>query len=277
MQAADAVAAGRRHGMVVTVLFAENNALEQIHQIYKFVHAPEAERPLAIIVEAVSQDGMERLGRNALKAGIGWIDQQWRLPYIHNLRRERPTALLASVSVDEEEIGRLQARQVKTLLGGEGAVLVCQGPPESPPAIGRAAGFQSEMKGSQIVVKGVLTGDWTTRGAESALLGWLRLKTSESGVDLVASQNDSMALGARKAIRSQRPDWAKVAFIGCDGLPEEGIRLVDTGELKATIIKPTTTGAAVEMVAKAVRAQAAGADLVLEARSYPRFEDLAAL
>ena len=70
MQAADARATAARLGLDVEVIFAENNAIQQIHQLYRHVHAPEAERPSAIVIEVVSRDGMERLARNALKAGI---------------------------------------------------------------------------------------------------------------------------------------------------------------------------------------------------------------
>jgi ABC-type sugar transport system substrate-binding protein len=78
MQAADARAAGQRTGLEVEVVFAENNAIQQIHQLYSFIHLPEDQRPAAILVEAVSVDGMERVARNALKSGIAWVVQQWR-------------------------------------------------------------------------------------------------------------------------------------------------------------------------------------------------------
>src|SRR4026208_1808738 len=45
LQAADARSAAQRVGVDLEVVFAENNAVVQIHQIYKFVHAPEGERP----------------------------------------------------------------------------------------------------------------------------------------------------------------------------------------------------------------------------------------
>jgi ABC-type sugar transport system substrate-binding protein len=274
MQASDAALAGRRLGIEVEVVFAENNALEQIHQLYKYVHAPEGQRPLAIIVEAVSRDGMERLARNALKAGIGWVAEQWKAQYIETLRREKPAALLTSVSVDEEEIGRIQGRQLKAILGPNGRVLLCQGPPESAPAVGRLQGLQRELEGSGITVKGLVTADWTTRTAEAAVLAWLRLKTSESGIDGVASQNDSMALGARNAILAQRKDWSKIPFTGCDGLPDEGQRLVMAGQLAATIVKPTTAGPAVELVARSLQGHPAPPELVLHPRSYPPLEEL---
>jgi hypothetical protein len=67
MQAADAQAAGKRLGLQVEVIFAESNAIQQIHQLYTYIHAPAEQRPLAIVVEAVRAEGMERLARK--KAG----------------------------------------------------------------------------------------------------------------------------------------------------------------------------------------------------------------
>src|SRR5262245_51986271 len=126
MQAADARATASRLGLEVEVVFAQNNAIQQIQQLYKHIHAPEAERPAAIVIEAVSRDGMERLARNALKAGITWVTQQWNTPYVARLRAENPGAAVHSVSVDEEEIGRIQAQQFRALRPRGGAALVLQ-------------------------------------------------------------------------------------------------------------------------------------------------------
>ena len=54
MQAAEAREAAARAGLEVDVHFADNNAVLQIHQLFKYVHAPEAERPAAIICETVT-------------------------------------------------------------------------------------------------------------------------------------------------------------------------------------------------------------------------------
>lgn len=276
MQAADARAAGSRVGVDVEVVFAENNAVQQIQQLFKFVHAPEGQRPVAIIVEAVSREGMERLARNAVKAGIGWIVQQWKTSYVETLRAENPKVPVASVSVDEEEIGRIQARQFQALLPQGGGVLFLQGPLDSPSVLGRFQGLQEGIRGSRITFRGVLNGDWTTASAEAATISWLRLKTSDAaGIDLVGAQNDSMASGAQKAIRALRKDRVKVPFTGCDGLPEGGQRMVSTNQLAATIVKPTTAGPAVELVARALRGEPVPPELILQPRSYPSLDELA--
>lgn len=275
LQAADAKAAGARLGIEVEVVFADNNAVQQIHQLYKSVHAPAEQRPAALIVEPVQGEGMERLARNAVKAGIGWI-LQGGAPYVESLRAENPAVPVASVAVDEQEIGRIQARQLHALLPRGGRVLMLQGPLDSPAAAARFQGLREELGASTIALASVLHGDWTAEGAERAVASWLRLKSTEGdGIDLVASQNDSMAAGARKAIRDLRREWEGLPFVGCDGLPEGGQRLVDTLQLAATIVKPTTAGPAVELVSRARAGRAIAAALVLQPRSYPPLEQLA--
>ena len=277
MQAADARETAARVGIEVEVVFAENNAIQQIHQLFKHVHAPEAERPAAIVVEAVSRDGMERLARNAVKAGIAWVVQQWRTDYLEALRAENPGTVVASVSVDEEEVGRIQARQFLALRPGGGEVLLLQGPLESDTAVRRLQGLQKGLTGSGVHLRRVLNGDWTSESASRAVTSWLRLKTSENGgIDIIGSQNDSMAAGARRAILQLRKEWAGLPFTGCDGLPNGGRQMVAARQLAATILKPTTTGPAIELIARGLRGQPAPHELVLHAQSYPPLEALAA-
>jgi ribose transport system substrate-binding protein len=276
LQAADAKAAGARVGIEVETVFADNNAIQQIHQLFAFVHAPAGQRPAAIAVEPVQGEGMERLARNAVRAGIGWILQQGGARYLEALRAQNPTVPVASVSVDEQAVGRIQAQQIQALLPRGGGVLVVQGPLDSPNAAARFQGLQQGIGATAIALKTVLNGDWTADSAERAVASWLRLKSTEAlGIDLVASQNDSMAVGARKAIRELRRDWESLPFTGCDGLPEGGQRLVDTMQLAATVVKPTTAGRAVELVSQALSGRAVPLEVVLQPRSYPPLEQLA--
>lgn len=275
MQAADARSAGKRRGLQVEVVFAENNAVQQIHQLYSYVHAPVEQRPLAIVVEAVRNEGMERLARNAAKAGIGWIVQQQGLGYVATLLKEGWRVPIGAVAVDDREIGRIQARQFEALLPRGGAVLLLQGPPDSSTTVERLAGLKEALNGSSVGLEFVLDGDWTEQSGQSAVTSWLRLRTSEvTNVDLMGSQNDSMATGARRAVLELRREWARIPFTGCDGLPEGGQRLVDSGVLAATIVKPTTTGLAVELIAGTLEGGTVPPESLLQPRSYPPLDRL---
>jgi ribose transport system substrate-binding protein len=276
MQAADARQAAARAGLEVDVLFAQNNAVLQIQQLFRFLHAPEGERPAAIVTETVTGEGLERVARNAVRSGVGWVLLNRNVAYLAELRKEHPDLPVSLVSVDHLEVGRIQARQVRALLPNGGSVLYLQGPPDTSVAQDRLRGMEEGIEGARIEVK-VLNGDWTEASGERAVSGWLRLRSSEGfRAGLVAGQNDAMAMGARKAILAQRRSWkGDLLTTGCDGLPEGGQRLVRAGELTATIVTPTPAGPAVELVARALRGQAAPAQLILPPKSYPPEGELA--
>jgi ribose transport system substrate-binding protein len=273
VQAADARAAAARAGLDVEVVFADSNAVVQIQQLFRFVHAPEGERPVAIVVETVTGEGLERVARNAVRAGIGWVLVNGAGRYIDALRQERPDLPIGNVAVDNAEAGRIQGRQARALAPAGGLVLCVQGPADNAAATERHAGLK-EVLGGAYEIK-VLNGDWTEPSGEKAVLTWLRLKTSEGFRPcVVAVQNDAMAIGARRAIRTHRHEWVDVPVTGCDGLPDGGQRLVRTGELAATIVTPTTAGHAVTLVGRALGGEPLAAQVRLAARSFPPEEDL---
>ena len=273
MQAADARAAAARAGLDAEVVFADSNAVLQIQQLFRFVHAPEGERPAAIVVETVTGEGLERVARNAVRAGIGWMLVNGSGRYIDGLRQERPDLPIGNVAVDNVEVGRIQARQVRSLAPGGGLVLCVQGPADNAAASERHEGF-NETLGDGFELK-VLNGDWTEQSGEKALAAWLRLKTSEGFRPcVVAVQNDAMAVGARRAIRGHRREWSDVPVTGCDGLPEGGQRLVRAGELVATIVTPTTAGQAVALVGRALGGERVAAEVRLAPHSFPSEDEL---
>jgi len=278
LQADDARTAAARSGLTVDIVFAESSAILQIQQLYKAIHRPAEERPRAIIVETVVGEGLERVARAATQAGIGWVLINRRVSYLEDLRRRHPELPISSVGTDQVEIGRIQARQFRALVpSGEALVLYLQGPPDTSVARERLQGAQEGLSGSGIQLR-VLDGDWTELGGGKAVESWLRLRTSE-GVrpDLVGSQNDAMAVGARRVLQraGARPELARLRFTGCDGLVDGGQRLVGTGELAATVITPSNTGPAVDLVARALRSKSSPpAEMVLPPISYPPLDVL---
>ncbi|MGE5124901.1 MAG: substrate-binding domain-containing protein [Betaproteobacteria bacterium] len=268
MQAAEARAAAARAGLSLEVVFAESNAVLQIHQVFKHVHAAEGERPLAIVVQSVTGEGLARVARNAVAAGVGWIILNRRVDYVSVLRGQRPDLPIGGVTPDQEEIGRIHARQVRTLGPKQGLLLYVQGPPDTSAAQDRLRATREGLAGAPFRFK-VVNGDWSEASGESAVAGWLRLTTSERPALLVA-QNDAMATGARRAVLAHDRSWAGIPFLGCDGLPQGGQRLVDSGELAATVVMPATAGTAVELIARWQRdRQPPPEEVVLAPRSFP--------
>jgi ribose transport system substrate-binding protein len=276
LQAQDARAVGRGLGLEIEVHFAQGHAVVQIQQLFKHIHAEAAARPVALVVEPAAGDGLERVARNAVKAGVGWMLINMTPGYLAALRQEHPELPIGMVGSDQKEIGRIQGRQILRLVGTHGRVLCVQGPSDSPTALGRFAGL-TETLGEGCEVR-ALNGDWTEGGAERAVGAWLRLKTAEAfRPDVVASQNDSMAIGARKALVKQNPDWRGVPLLGCDGLPQGGQKLVSQGELAATIVTPSNTGPAIQLLQRWLQDKKdLPREVLLAPQSFPAVEKLAA-
>jgi ABC-type sugar transport system substrate-binding protein len=270
LQGEDAREAGRRLGVHVEVLFAEDNAVLQIQQLFRFVHAGEGERPAALLVHTRVPDGLERVARNAVQAGIGWILLNRTAPYVDALRRERPAIAVAAVTSDHVEIGRIHARQLARLCPDGAHVLYVQGPSDASAASLRLQGLEEALRGRPYELK-VVNGEWTAASAEKAIAGWLRLRTSDLFQPaVVVCQNDLMARGARAALQRLRPEWARLPFLGCDGLPKGGRLDVEQGRLAATITMPSCASPAIDLAVKWIRAGAVPPALtVLAPSGYP--------
>jgi len=270
LQGEDAREAGRRLGAEVEVLFAEDNAVKQIQQLFAFVHAPEGERPAAFLVHTRVADGLERVARNAAKAGVGWFLLNRSARYLDALRSEHQGLAIAAVTTDHVEIGRIHARQLAGLCPEGAPVLYVQGPADVPAAKQRLEGFEEALRERPRELK-IVNGDWTSASAEKAIGAWLRLRTAELFAPrAVVCQNDNMARGARKALETLRPEWARLPFLGCDGLPQGGRRDVDEGRLAGTVVIPSCAGPAVDLaVAWRRAARVPPVQTILAPSAYP--------
>jgi ribose transport system substrate-binding protein len=139
-----------------------------------------------------------------------------------------------------------------------------------------------ETKPADVQVK-VMRAQWTEASSYRAVSSWLRLSTShQNRIDLIAAQDDGMALGARKAFQElpdsvARQRWLSLPFIGCDGLPKTGQAWVKRGLLTATIFAGPNTGQALEMLVKAFQTGATPPENTLTVPlSVPPLDALAA-
>jgi ribose transport system substrate-binding protein len=255
-QAQSAEQAAARLGIAAEIIYADNDAITQSTQILKVVQASPEQRPDAIVFEPVGGTALPQVARAAATGGIGWAVLNRDATYLDELRRISSAPMFA-VSSDHVEIGRLQGRQLAALLPKGGSVLYVQGPSENSAAKERTAGMQ-ETKPPNIQAV-MLKAQWTEESALRAVRSWLKLTTSQkSTIDLVAAQDDSMAMGARKAFQEltnevERERWLKLPFIGCDGLPTTGQAWVKSGQLAATVFVPPNAGQAIEMIADSIR------------------------
>ena len=250
-QAESAEQAAAKLGVELQILYADNDAITQSTQLLKAIQADEEERPNAIVFEPVGGTALPQVGRAAASAGIGWAVLNREASYIAELRKTCAAPFFC-VTSDHLEIGRIQGRQFAALLPHGGSVLYIQGPAENSAAKERTQGMQ-ETKPANIHVT-MLRGQWTEESSQRAVRSWLKLSTSKkAAMDLIGAQDDSMAMGARKAFEeltneTERERWLGLPFTGCDGLPATGEAWVRSGLLAATVFVPPNTGQAMEML-----------------------------
>ena len=254
-QAQSAEQAASKLDVQTEIIYANNDAINQSTQILRAIQASPADRPNAIVFEPVGGTALPQVARAAATANIGWAVLNRDASYIEELRKISTAAIFA-ISSDHAEIGRIQGRQFAAMLPRGGTLLYVQGPSENSAAKERTLGMQ-ETKPANIQII-ALRGQWTEESAQRAVRSWLKLSTSQKAtVDLIGAQDDSMAIGARKAFEelpeADRERWLKLPFTGCDGLPKTGQAWVRSGLLAATVFVPPNTGQAIEMFVQAIQ------------------------
>jgi ABC-type sugar transport system substrate-binding protein len=255
-QARSAEQTARKLGIAMEICYADNDAVNQSTQILKALQRDPETRPDGIVFEPIGGDAVPRVARVARTAGVGWAVLNRAPEDIAELRKGA-TAPIFAITSDHLEIGRIQGRQFAALLPEGGSVLYIEGPSQSSSANKRTAGMM-ETKPPNIRVR-TLKARWTEESAQRAVRSWLNLATSlRAEFGLVGAQDDSMAMGARKAFEEihageERDAWLSLPFTGCDGVPKGGRKWVESGILAATILIPPLTGQAIEMLAKGIQ------------------------
>lgn len=243
--------AARERGMeFLEPRFAAGSMMRQMGQCYDVLR--DDPRPDGVLLLLVAPDDMENAVSALAKGGVDCVILN-RIPaYLQRLNQQIPERLLASVAPDQAEIGRIQGRQSLRLLPEGGTVLLILGAHTAPSAVSREQGFR-EVVGSRLDVRGI-EGKWQAERAEEALTDWLRFGAKRAReVDLIVSQNDAMALGARRALQRHTAEGgaesiAAIPILGCDGLPGEGVEMVRREELAATVVMPASSPRGVEIL-----------------------------
>jgi ABC-type sugar transport system substrate-binding protein len=193
--------------------------------------------------------------------------------FVDDARRLHPQRAIFTAAGDQTEIGRVQAQQVRALLGNAGRVMCVTGNIRNAEAHLRLKGLKEGLADGFEVA--VVDADWTSEGARRAVEQWaMGIARQEDVPAAFVAQNDEMALGVRQALRDldSRHDWpiGGSPIVGCDGADDFGQRLVREGRLRATVVMTPGSGPAIEWVARA----RAGSELppvhvVLPVTSYP--------
>ena len=219
----------------------------------------------------------------AARIPVSIADPNFRLPaesnraadYASELRATRPGVVVAGIAIDNVEVGRLQGKQFAALLPGGGTVLYLEGPAIDVSKQRHAGTLETLPHNIELQSA---RGRWTAESGAQALQIRLGLRGTRLP-DLVGSQNDDMAMGARKAVEAlpagqQRDQWLSIPYTGVDGVPATGQAWVQKQLLAATIITPPLAGFAIELLAKALGGQSIPERTLVQPTSYPPIDQL---
>jgi ABC-type sugar transport system substrate-binding protein len=278
MLKADAEGVCRKAGLGLTVHFTGYDASAQVREIRAaLARSPHAD---ACLVMGARDRGLGAYVRQAAREGIAWFFLNGVEDDLGAIRGEHPAAAIAVVTADERETGRIQGRQLRALIPHGRLVLYVQGGTQSLVARERTAGVLEATKGAPFEVA-LIEGGWDPAVAREHIRRWLSI-VAQGGAfpDLVACQNDPLALAALEALQdvaetTGRPDLARIPVTGCDGTPKMGQRLVREGTIRATVVLPPWAGAAAQQAADfLLKRQFPPPITLLKATSFPAEKDL---
>jgi ribose transport system substrate-binding protein len=170
------------------------------------------------------------------------------------------------IGADNRKIGKAAGRWIATLLGGKGKVVELKGLMTSIPGQDRNSGFREGIKGTQIDVVFEADMKWLEPNARKEMESALARFPS---IDLVYGHNDPAAHGAYLAAKAAGRTGA-MAFVGIDGLPQEGQMYVKQGILSACFEYPTGGREAIEAALSILNGKTVPREITLPSRVYTR-------
>jgi ABC-type sugar transport system substrate-binding protein len=277
----DAAGAASRAGYRLEVSFSHLGVVKQIQQLFASVQAPASARPRAIVVLPARDGTLDDVAREAARSGIAWVLLNRRASALGSLPREFPAVPIFTVTPDDRHIGEIQGQQLRSLLPSGGRVLYVRGAVTTATAVEREQGVRDALgaSGSAIDLE-IVEGGWTLDGARRGVELWLRTARSGHTVDVIACQNDEMAVGALRALdmvasELGRPELLRARILGCDGLPGAGRLLVDEKKLAATVSVPSTGGVAIDLLVRSLDGgNKPPTETLVPCSSYPALDSL---
>jgi ABC-type sugar transport system substrate-binding protein len=276
-QAAVAKATGELLGLELQVLHANDDSITQSQQLLEVIQSRPDSRPHGLLVEPVTATGLRRVAEAAVTAGIAWVISNSDVDYIRQLSKISKVPVF-TVSQGQNEIGRLQGKQMTALLPQGGNVLMIEGPGISSVSLQRHEGMETARPRN--VQLTTLRCKWSEDTAAQSVAAWLRLATSRpEKYHLIAGQTHELALGARKAFQNldnpeQTKKWLELPFLGI-GIANQVKPLVDRRILTAAVVTSVTMELALRLLVRALESKVQPQERsTVEVSSYPDLEKL---
>lgn len=151
------------------------------------------------------------------------------LPVITVDRASNGGNVVSHVASDNVEGGKMAAQYLVEALGNKGNIVELEGTAGSSATRDRGAGFDNEIKNSNLNIITKQSADFDRTKGLSVMENIIQ---SKGNIDAVFAQNDEMALGALKAL--QDANMNDVLVVGFDAT-DDAVASVQKGDMAATI------------------------------------------
>jgi ribose transport system substrate-binding protein len=244
-------AAAKHPELEVIFKDAQNDTLKQRAQVEEFINAGVN----LIIVSPKEAAPLTPPIAEAFKKGI---------PVIVLDRRILGSDYTSFIGADNRKIGRAAGQWVAKRLGGKGRIVELKGLMTSTPGQDRDQGFREGLKGSSVKVVFDADMKWLEPNARKEMESAMAVQPT---IDLVYAHNDPGAHGAYLAAKAAGRDKS-MAFIGIDGLPQEGQAYVRQGILEASFEYPTGGREAIEAALHVLGGQTIAKEVTLKSHVF---------
>jgi len=246
-------AAAAHPALKVVFKDAQNDNLRQVSHIEEFIRAGVN----LIIISPKEAAPLTKPVADAFRKGV---------PVIVLDRRVLGDQYTCFIGADNKRIGKAAGRWIAKALGGKGKVVELKGLMTSTPGQDRNAGFREGIKGSNIEIVFEADMKWLEPNARKEMESALARFPS---INLVYAHNDPAAHGAYLAAKAAGREGA-MAFVGIDGLPQEGQMYVKQGILSASFEYPTGGREAIENALSILAGKSVPKEITLPSRVFTR-------
>nr|WP_205173518.1 ABC transporter substrate-binding protein [Bacillus pakistanensis] len=223
--------AGKKLGAEVIVESADYDLAKQISQIENFI----TKKVDLILLNAVDSKGIAGAVQQAKAAGIPVIA----------VDVNAKGGVNATVTSDNYQAGKLAGEYVIEQLGGEGNIVIIDGPPVSA-VTNRIQGFEDAIENSNIKVIAKQNGEGS-RGKALTVMESILQANPEGTIDAVFAINDPEAIGVEIA-QKQAGRTDEFFIVGVDGAPQA----IKAMKKEGSTIAATSAQHPDQMVKKAV-------------------------
>lgn len=189
------------------------------------------------------------------------------IPVVLLTRRMLSDDYTTFIGANDSVIAAGAADQIAKALNGKGKVFVLQGVPTATTAINRTKGFIERMKAhSGIEIVAIETAKYQRGEAVNVIQDALEKGTK---FDAIYAQSDSMAAGARLALKAFGLDPKSIPIVGIDYISEAREAIRD-GSQYASFVYPTAGKKAAEMAIRILKGESVAREIEIPSQTVTR-------